>query len=89
MCNVSGNRQGLNPYDINIRAVYGMRSVGLDHSGLDKLCGMLNMPKPMTIKNFNNISSNLRDVAKVVAEKTMVDAIDELRTYRLEPIIDI
>lgn len=90
MCNVvSGNRQGLNPYDINIRAVYGMRSVGLDHSGLDKFCGMLNMPKPMTIKNFNNISSNLRDAAKVVAEKTMVDAIDELRTDRSEPIIDI
>ena len=69
----------MKPFEINIRAVYGMRTIGVDHTGLEKLCGMLNMPKPMTVKNFNNNSNMLRDAAKVVAEKSMVVAVNDLR----------
>ena len=41
--------------NVNIRAVYGMRTIGPDHRGLEKLFRILNLPKPMTVKNFNNI----------------------------------
>ena len=48
-----------------------MRTIGNDHTRLEKLCGMLNKFKPMTAKNFNNISNVLRDATKVAAEKSM------------------
>ena len=67
-------------YDaLNFRAVYGMRTIGDDHTSLEKLGGMLNMPKPMTVKNFNNISNILRGAAKVVAEKSMNAAAYDLK----------
>ena len=75
----NGGKRGMKPFEINIRAVYGMRTIGVDHTGLEKLCGMLNMPKPMTVKNFNNNSNMVRDAAKVVAEKSMVVAVNDLR----------
>ena len=43
-------------FDINTRAVYGMRAVGGGCNSLKKLCGHLNMLKPMTEKSHKNIS---------------------------------
>ena len=58
-------------------------------TSLEKLCGMLNMPKPMTVKNFNNISTVLRDAAKVVAEKSMNAAANDLKNSNDDDILDI
>ena len=55
-----------------------MRTIGSDHTGLEKLCGILNLPKPMTVKIFNIISNTLRDAAKAVAENSMNAAAREL-----------
>ena len=54
--NDGGTNMGMKPFDVNIRAVYGMRTIGSDHTGLEKLC-ILNLPKAMTVKNVNNISN--------------------------------
>ena len=43
----SGNK----PFEINIRAVYGMRSIGGGHAALEKCCGFLNMPALLTKNN--------------------------------------
>ena len=64
---------------MNIRAVYGMRTIGVDHTGLELLCGMLNMPTPMTVKKIKNNSNMLRHAAKVVEEKSLVVAVYDLR----------
>ena len=64
-------KQGMNPFEVNLRAVYGMRTIGADHASLEKLCGFFNMPKPMTVKNFTNISNSLHHAAKVVAQRSM------------------
>ena len=40
--------KGMKPFDVNIRAVYGTRTIGPDHTGLDRLCRILNLPKPIT-----------------------------------------
>ena len=76
--NDGGTNKGMKPFDVNIRAIYGMRTIGSDHTGLEKLCSILNLPKPMTVKNFNNISNTLRDAAKAVAENSMNAAAREL-----------
>ena len=65
--------------EINLRAVYGMRSIGVGHASLGKMCCHLNMPEPMNSKNYDKLSNTLRDAVKVVAERSVVDVFEELR----------
>ena len=51
--------------------------------------GMLNMPKPMTVKNFNNFSNVFCDAAKVVAEKSTNAAANVLKNSNDGDILDI
>ena len=41
-----------------------MRNCGVGHTGLEKFCGLMNMPQPMTRKNVV-ISNKVRDSAEV------------------------
>ena len=36
--------RGLKPFDINVRSVYTFRNLGIGHKGLEKYCGLMNMP---------------------------------------------
>ena len=80
--------KGVKPFEVNFRAVYGMRTIGGNHTSLEKLGGMLNMPKPMTVKIFNNIRNILHDAAKVVAERIMNAADNDLKNSN-DDILDI
>ena len=80
--------KGMKPFEVNIRSVYALRSTGVGHTGLEKFCGMMNMPPPMTVGNYNKISDNLKDAAKEVAIKSMKDAAIEAKKYQ-EGIGDI
>ena len=55
-----------------------MRSIGVGYGGLEKMCGLLDMLKPMTQKNFDNLSNRIGDGAKVITERSMVDAAETL-----------
>ena len=68
----------MKPHDINNRGVYAARTIGQGYAGLKKFCGMLNLPKPMTNNNFDLISNTFSVAAKEVAEKSMLDAANEL-----------
>ena len=43
------------------------------------MCCYLNMPDPMSSDNYDNISKTVKDVTKVVAEKSMADAAKEVK----------
>ena len=73
--------KGMKPFEVNIRTVYALRSCSVGHTGLGKFCCMMNMPAPMTVMNYNNISNRLRDAAKIVAENSMKDAVVEAKQY--------
>ena len=81
--------KGLKTFEVNMRAVYAMRTVGLDHTGLDKLCCMMNLPKAMTVKSFNRISDTLSDAAKHVAETNMNNAVVTLKKFSNVDVLDI
>ena len=66
-------RRGGNTMEINARAVYGTRSIGIGFS-LSKFCGFLNMPPPMTQTSYNNMSNIIKAISKNAAEKSMSDA---------------
>ena len=58
--------------------MYAARTVGQGHAGLKTCGGMLNLPKPMTNNNLDLIASAFSVAAKKVAEKSMLDAVNEL-----------
>ena len=70
---------GMNPFEVNVRGVYTSRSCGFGHTNLEKLCCVLNIPKTMTVSSYNSISNNVRDAVKLVAEKSMNNAVNELK----------
>ena len=52
-----------------------MRSCGLGFNALEKFCGLMNLPPPVSKKNYQNLSHKFRDTAKTVAEASMSAAI--------------
>ena len=46
--------------------------------GLEKVCGMLNLPQPTTAVNFGKINNVLPDTAKVVAGISMDNGVDSV-----------
>ena len=68
--------KGLNA---NTRSVYAMRSCGLGYNALEKFCGLMNLPPPVSKKNYQKLSHKIRDTAKTVAEASMSAAIEEVK----------
>ena len=67
-------------YDVNKRMVYAMRSCGQGYSGIETFTTLMDMPKPMTANNYDKIIFKYAEVSKSVAEDTMNDAAEELRS---------
>ena len=64
--------------DVNKRMVCAMRAIGQGHGGMETLCMLMNMPKPLTPNNYNKIVNQCFSAAQDIAEKTMSDAVNEL-----------
>ena len=56
-----------------------MRAIGQGYSGLEAFTSLMNLPKPVTANNYDNIN-RLVKTTKAVADITMQDACEELRT---------
>ena len=69
----------MNPFEVNVRGVYVSRLCGFGHTSFEKLCRILKIPKPMTVSSYNSISNNVRDTVKLVAKKSMNNAVNELK----------
>ena len=55
-----------------------MRSLGYGYAGIEKFNTLMNIPKPVTVKNYNKTVSRIKIVVKNVAEETMDDAAKEI-----------
>jgi len=69
-------------YEVNIRLTYAMRSIGNSHSGAETFCMLMNIPKPMTAKNYRKVMKHCSSACKTVAEELMADAATELRNAK-------
>ena len=52
--NLANSGKGMQPFDINMRRVYTMCACGVGHTGLETLCGFMNMPPPMVREKFDS-----------------------------------
>ena len=61
--------------EINFRALYGFRSIGVGHTPLTKLYGFLNMPPAVTKNAYDELPYSIKVASKQVAEeRSMSDA---------------
>ena len=71
--------------EVNVRSVYAMRC-GVGHrQGLQKCCGIMNMPPPVARKNDDNISSKHGEAVEV-AKASMIQAAVEIKERRKSDI---
>ena len=71
--------RGMKTMQINVRAVYGFRCIGIGHTPLTKLFGFLNMPPAVTKNAYDGQSYLIKVASKQVAEKSVYDAVARLR----------
>ena len=65
--------------EVNLRSVYAMRRCGVGHNGLQKFCGAMNMPPPVTRKNYSKLSDRLGAAVEKVAKTSMIEASVEVK----------
>ncbi|XP_065650235.1 uncharacterized protein LOC136078392 [Hydra vulgaris] len=66
-------------FDISNRTVYTMRTLGIGHSGIKRFTTLMNMPKPMTPKNYDKLVLKITNITEKVAQETMTDAVSDIR----------
>ena len=71
--------------DINQRIIYAMRSIGQGYSSLGKFTTLMDMPSPMTVKNYDRAVQHITEAVVNVAEETMSEAVQELKTLKGKP----
>lgn len=62
-------------YEVNVRMVYGLRSIGKGYAGGRMLCAMLDLPAPP--QKFSRISNLIAPVVETVSEISMKNAAKE------------
>ena len=65
-------------FDVNKRFTYAMRSCGQGHLGLKKFSMLMNMPPPITQKNYDKLAVTIKMAVKKVAMESMCDAASEI-----------
>ena len=65
--------------EVNIRSVYAMRRCGVGHKGLQKFCGVMNMPPPVARKNYDKLSDKVGVAVEKVAKTAMIQAALEVK----------
>ena len=58
--------------------MYTMRTLGHGYTGIQTFTNLMNIPIPMTEKNYNRTAKKIGGVVQKVAKDTMKDATKEL-----------
>ena len=70
-------------YDCNRRSVLAARAIGRGHAGLKKFCGVMNLPPPVAVPNFQAHQRALFKSAVAVGKRSMLEAASEVRALNL------
>ena len=62
-------------YDANMRLCYGMRCIGVGREGTNLLCGIMNMPSP--VSRYTDLNAKLLNVLESVCKENLVTAVEE------------
>ena len=76
----TSSRTATGTIEVNRRAVYAFRQIGQGLTGIEKCCGTMNMPPPMSYNSYSEHVKGLNVSTSAVAEKTMADAAMDIRS---------
>ena len=76
-------------WEVTRRAVLGMRLIGRGLQAMAKMCGVLNMPSPMSKSTYYSHSASLQTGSEVVAKTSMNKAAREARGENADDIVDV
>ena len=77
---VIGSTSSINKgFEVNKRPAYGMSVTGQGRASAKRFCGIMNMPSPPKTNAY--FKSN-KAILKTVAEKSMMDASDEIHALK-------
>ena len=66
-------------YDINKRSVYAFRRLEKGYAGMKTFLTIMNLPSPLTKKNYSKIARTVYKAVKTAAESFMSDAAKEVK----------
>jgi hypothetical protein len=73
------SKPGLNPYEINLRAVMAFREIGRGREAMSTFTAIMNMPPPLTNHSYDITNNKLHKVYKEISSQSMKAAVSELR----------
>ena len=76
-------------YDINIRSVYAATTVGIGRKGMQKICGIFDLPKPISSKPYNVLLKTLSEKSVGEAEAIMNNSATKLGSIMLAKYPDL
>ena len=82
-------RQHRKAYDINIRSVYAATTVGIGRKGMQKICGIFDLPKPISSKPYNVLLKTLSEKSVGEAEAILNNSATKLVDIMLAKYPDL
>lgn len=64
-------------YEVNVRIIYAMRTVGLGLQGIKNFCTAMDMPQPVSQRPYDRILKNIKYASSEVAVNSMKKAANE------------
>lgn len=64
-------------YEVNVRIIYAMRTLGLGLYGIKNFCTAMDMPQPVSQKSYDRILKNIKAASSEVAVSSMKKAANE------------
>lgn len=74
-------------YEVNVRMVYGLRSIGKGFAGGRMLCAMLDLPTPP--QKCIRLSNMISPVVETVANETMKSAAQKKLCLKMKKVIGL
>ena len=79
---IETDKPGCNAFEVNLRSVMAFREIGRGHKAMETFSTVMNMPLPMTSRNFNEINNKLLPVYKECAESNQKMAAEEVHDIK-------
>lgn len=66
-------------YEVNRRIVFAFRLLGIGLAGIDKFCGIMDLPKPIFQSFYDKIVNDIHTAAKSISNMSMKNAVEEAK----------
>ena len=77
-CTARESREGVEPFDANIRIVMATRMLGQGLAGLNFFCGLMNIGRGMKQQSYTNILKRIPAASEKISEECMVTSDSEI-----------